>query len=595
MQKNIVSSECNSEEHSVNENNISDIILNNTVSDEKEKTKKEESKLPKKMSRTKDEIKNTIIKTYRFRVKEKLITSSLWKELRQSFGNTRFVWNHFLNQMNHYRQSQIIIKNNMIAEDKEIPEDFKTFLSFVDLCSLLTKTKKEEQYSFLYLSASQPPQSVLKNLSDAMADFAKGKKGIPQFKIKGKSEDSLFFKQASIVKIDLKEKTIILPTFKEKLNIRFHRTWSKKEKPKTVSLTWNGNQMFINIQTEYTLTQKEKDKKQDNLYLVNYYNKTDKDTNTNTNTSELAIQENPNNAELKSTEDLLEELKNQMVSYDLGVKKMIVTNKNQVFHLSQETQNKLQKIADKIIYLQKKSSKLYEINKKKAKFLIKKEKQNGFKFNYRTKNYIKLQNKIKKLYVKASNIKKDFLHKVSYELSKNHTYIFRENLDIKSMTISKRRMLLQQDETYLKKRKEKFKTNPWLKDVYDKRKLNKSILNVGWGMFNEMIEYKVKRNLGVVVKINPAYTSQCCSSCEHTAKENRKSQSQFICQSCGFSANADFNAALNIYKKGFNEMLNGNIDNKNLDKENNRKSKTKIVLKKTKRVVNLNNSKAGSV
>ena len=142
--------------------------------------------------------------------------------------------------------------------------------------------------------------------------------------------------------------------------------------------------------------------------------------------------------------------------------------------------------------------------------------------------------------------------------------------------MSKRRMLLQQDEAYLRKRKEKMKANPWLKDVYDKRKLNRSILNVGWGMFNSMIEYKARKNFGVVVKINPAYTSQCCSSCKHTIPENRKSQSQFVCQSCGFSANADFNAALNIYKKGFDEMLNGNIDNKSFsEKQNDKKTRLK--------------------
>jgi len=583
-----------SEEFSVIENNGSDIIVNNEIDLSEVKTENpEENKKPRKMSRSKNEIENTVLKTYRFRVKEKLISSSLWKELRQSFGNTRFVWNHFLNQMNHYRQSQITIKNNLIAEGKEIPEDFKNFLSFVDLCSLLTKTKNEEKYSFLYLSASQPQQSVLKNLSNAMAEFAKGKKGIPQFKIKGKSEDSLFFKQASMVKIDLKDKTVILPKFKEKLHIRFHRIWSKKETPKTVSLTWNGSQIFINIQTEYQLSQEEKDKQQDNFYLVNYHHKSIQNN--------ISGKKNINDYIIKnkSADNLLTEFKEQMVSYDLGVKKMIVTNNNQVFHLSKQTQSKLHKIADKIILLQKKSSEIYEINKKKAKFLIKKEKNNNindndsnfkkntkgkpqvpFKFHYRTRNYIKLQNRIKRLYVKASNIKKDFLHKVSYELSKNHTYIFRENLDIKSMTMSKRRMLLLQDEAYLRKRKEKMKANPWLKDVYDKRKLNKSILNVGWGMFNSMIEYKVRRNFGVVVKINPAYTSQYCSSCQHIAKENRKSQSDFVCQSCGFSANADFNAALNIYKKGFDEMLNGNIDNKSL--HNNKKPKTKIVIKKTK-------------
>jgi len=43
-----------------------------------------------------------------------------------------------------------------------------------------------------------------------------------------------------------------------------------------------------------------------------------------------------------------------------------------------------------------------------------------------------------------------------------------------------------------------------------------------------------------------AYTSQRCSDCDHTAKENRVSQYKFKCIECGYQANADFNAAKNI-------------------------------------------------
>ncbi|WP_139532813.1 zinc ribbon domain-containing protein, partial [Escherichia coli] len=39
--------------------------------------------------------------------------------------------------------------------------------------------------------------------------------------------------------------------------------------------------------------------------------------------------------------------------------------------------------------------------------------------------------------------------------------------------------------------------------------------------------------------VPPAYTSQRCACCGHTAKENRLSQSQFRCQVCGYTANAD--------------------------------------------------------
>ncbi|WP_139470234.1 zinc ribbon domain-containing protein, partial [Escherichia coli] len=44
--------------------------------------------------------------------------------------------------------------------------------------------------------------------------------------------------------------------------------------------------------------------------------------------------------------------------------------------------------------------------------------------------------------------------------------------------------------------------------------------------------------------------SQRCACCGHTAKENRLSQSQFRCQVCGYTANADVNGARNILAAG---------------------------------------------
>ncbi len=53
-----------------------------------------------------------------------------------------------------------------------------------------------------------------------------------------------------------------------------------------------------------------------------------------------------------------------------------------------------------------------------------------------------------------------------------------------------------------------------------------------------------------VVVVNPAYTSLRCSGCGHTQKENRKSQAVFSRQSCGYTDNADVNAAKNILAAG---------------------------------------------
>ena len=53
-------------------------------------------------------------------------------------------------------------------------------------------------------------------------------------------------------------------------------------------------------------------------------------------------------------------------------------------------------------------------------------------------------------------------------------------------------------------------------------------------------------DLGVQVKkVNPAYTSQRCSTCGWTRKKNRKGK-LFVCSACNFACDADLNAAWNI-------------------------------------------------
>lgn len=84
-------------------------------------------------------------------------------------------------------------------------------------------------------------------------------------------------------------------------------------------------------------------------------------------------------------------------------------------------------------------------------------------------------------------------------------------------------------------------------------KVRKSQRNrlANWGFYQlqQYIEYKSKREGIRVEFVDPCNTSRMCSKCSHTDKANRKSQSEFLCKSCGFSINADWNAALNIKAK----------------------------------------------
>jgi transposase len=81
------------------------------------------------------------------------------------------------------------------------------------------------------------------------------------------------------------------------------------------------------------------------------------------------------------------------------------------------------------------------------------------------------------------------------------------------------------------------------RNVRQKAGLNRAILASGWGMFAARLEHKAA---GRLEKLAPAFTSWRCSECGTVARKARERQAVFRCRSCGYSANADLNAAQNI-------------------------------------------------
>jgi IS605 OrfB family transposase len=72
-----------------------------------------------------------------------------------------------------------------------------------------------------------------------------------------------------------------------------------------------------------------------------------------------------------------------------------------------------------------------------------------------------------------------------------------------------------------------------------------------WAFFQlrAYITYKAAQAGVPVHLVDPRNTSRTCSQCGHCEKANRKSQELFLCQRCGFTLNADYNAAINISRK----------------------------------------------
>lgn len=184
------------------------------------------------------------------------------------------------------------------------------------------------------------------------------------------------------------------------------------------------------------------------------------------------------------------------VGIDVGIKKFAVLSNGEEIHNPK--------------FLRKKEKQLKRAQRKLSK------KKKG------SKNWWKQVNKVQKLHTKVANQRKDFLHKKSFNLAKNYSIICVEDLKIRNMVKN--------------------------------RKLSKSIFDAGWGMFRSFLDYKCEKNGGLLIKVEPAYTSQDCSCCGHRVKKSLSVRTH-ICPKCGVVICRDQNAAINIEQKGLETLV----------------------------------------
>ena len=145
----------------------------------------------------------------------------------------------------------------------------------------------------------------------------------------------------------------------------------------------------------------------------------------------------------------------------------------------------------------------------------------------------------------AMNVRTNFAHQASRKIVDGSCeVIFFEDLNIKGMTA-------------------KPKPRPNGRDGYlpngaaAKAGLSKAILDSAWGKVKRFTNYKAQRLNKLVLSIPPHGTSQECSRCGHTHPDNRLSQAGFECRSCGFTGNADINAACVIRSRGIAKLIAG--------------------------------------
>lgn len=295
---------------------------------------------------------------------------------------------------------------------------------------------------------SQSLQQSITNLDKAYTAFFKGQNSFPKFK--KKSDGGSFNIPQNVL---LKNGKLVIPKFKNGINIILHRPIKGVIKSATISKTPTGK-YFVSILCETGDAIKPK-------------------------------------AKIKE---------NTTIGIDLGIKNFIVASDGKEF--------------DNPKFLRKAQSKLKYVQRKYSKYKGKRTKQ-----------------KLAILHEKVANQRKDFLHKTSSELIKNHDSLAIEDLNVKGMLAN--------------------------------HKLAQSISDAGWSTFVTMLEYKADwygKNILKIGRFEPS--SKLHANCGYINKELTLSDREWTCPKCSEVVLRDVNAAINIKSFALKNILSG-TDRKN--------------------------------
>ena len=145
-----------------------------------------------------------------------------------------------------------------------------------------------------------------------------------------------------------------------------------------------------------------------------------------------------------------------------------------------------------------------------------------------SKRRFKQQKVVFKVHEKIRNQRLDFLHKLSTKLVNENQVICLEDLKVKNMVKN--------------------------------HNLAKSISDVSWSKFVELLKYKCSWYGRTLVQINTFFpSSKMCSNCGNIKNDLTLQERVYCCDSCGITTDRDFNSSLNILREGL-RILSGRDD-----------------------------------
>lgn len=142
---------------------------------------------------------------------------------------------------------------------------------------------------------------------------------------------------------------------------------------------------------------------------------------------------------------------------------------------------------------------------------------------YGSKNYEKQKHKVQLLHEKVANQRRNFCQELSTAITKRYDAVFAEDINLRNMAASLR--------------------------------LGKSTNDNGFGMFRNMLEYKLRDSGKVFIKIDKWYpSSKMCHVCGTLNEKLTLSDREWTCTCCGTHHDRDHNAAINIRNAGLQMM-----------------------------------------
>lgn len=240
---------------------------------------------------------------------------------------------------------------------------------------------------------------------------------------------------------------------------------------------------------------------------------------------------------LRTEQGIINQLKQQTEEYqlqavvgmDVGVVKPVALSHNQTFGFTINEEKSLAKKFKRRLRYQRALSRKKEMAKKNKRKL--------------GKNYQKTKAKLSDRSAKIAHIRMNMAHRISKIIAdETPEIVVSEKLRIKNMTQKP-------------KAKQDLTTGKWLPNgARRKAGLNKSILNVAWGRIIKYTKYKLRERDKLLVEMPAAYSSQECFLCGYINRDNRLSQQEFKCLSCGHEDNADYNSS-KVLKHRFLQQL----------------------------------------